>query len=50
VAELALDDVDRQTFARHLHGVRVPELMRSEPPPPAGAPSELAELGPYGAR
>jgi hypothetical protein len=31
VPELALDDEQRHAFARHLHRVRVSELMRSEP-------------------
>jgi hypothetical protein len=39
--ELALDDVDRDAFACELDGVRVPELVRSEPAPDAGVSGEL---------
>src|SRR5947208_1196730 len=31
VAELALDDDERHTFASHFDGVGVPQLMRGEP-------------------
>jgi hypothetical protein len=34
--ELALDDVDRDSFARELDGMRVPQLMGREPPPYTG--------------
>jgi hypothetical protein len=36
VSELALDDDQRDTFARHLDGVGVAELVRSESSPDAG--------------
>jgi hypothetical protein len=35
VAELALDDDERDAFARELDGMGVPELMRREAPPDA---------------
>ena len=36
MAELALDDDERDTFVRHLDRVGVPELMRRESAPDAG--------------
>jgi hypothetical protein len=36
VADLALDDDQRNAFAKHLHGVSVPELMRREAAANAG--------------
>jgi hypothetical protein len=39
--ELALDDVDRHSFARELDGMRVTQLMRSEPAPYPGVDGEL---------
>jgi hypothetical protein len=45
VAELALDDVDRDAFAREFDGVRVTELMRREPTPDPCVVGELAQLG-----
>src|ERR1700674_1600470 len=44
MAELALDDVDRDAFARELDRVRVPKLVRREPPPDPGVGGELAQL------
>ncbi len=43
--ELALDDVDRDPFARELDGMRVPQLMRREAPPHASVGGELAQFG-----
>ena len=40
-SELALDDVDRHSFARELDGMRVTQLMRSEPAPDPGVDGEL---------
>jgi hypothetical protein len=42
VPELALDDDRRDTFASHLDGVCVAELMRSEAPPDAGLRGDLS--------
>jgi hypothetical protein len=36
VPELALDDHERDAFMCHLHGVRVPELVRRESTSHAG--------------
>jgi hypothetical protein len=35
VPELALNDWERESLARHLDRVSVPQLMRREPPPDA---------------
>ncbi|MDX6410337.1 MAG: hypothetical protein QOE13_3408 [Gaiellaceae bacterium] len=43
MAELALDHVERDAFARHLDRVRVTELMRGEAAPDAGADGEAAQ-------
>ena len=43
--ELALDDVDRHTFAGELDGVRVTELMGREASSDAGLKCELAQFG-----
>jgi hypothetical protein len=40
VAELALDDVERHAFARHLDRVRVAKLMWGEAPAHASAHGE----------
>ena len=48
MAELALDDVDRHSFAGELDGVRVPQLMGREPPPDASVDRELAQFGSHG--
>ena len=45
MAELALDDVDRDSFAGELDGVRVAQLMGGEPPPHASVDGELAQFG-----
>ncbi len=45
MAELALDDVDRDPFAGELDGVGVAELVGREPPPDAGVSSQLAQFG-----
>ena len=42
--ELALDDVERHTFARKFDGVGVAQLVRSEAPPDASVGGEPAEL------
>jgi hypothetical protein len=39
VAELALDDVERHAFARHLDRVGMSELMRGEARPHTSTPS-----------
>ena len=50
MAELALDDVDRDPLPRELDGVRVPKLMRREPAPDPSLSGELAQLRPGRAR
>jgi hypothetical protein len=42
VPELALDDVHGHTFAREVDGVRVAQLVGSEPATDAGLGGELA--------
>ena len=42
--ELALDDVNRDSFARELDGVRVTELMGREPPPHTGVDRQLSKF------
>jgi hypothetical protein len=42
MTELALDHVQRHALARHLDGVRVPKLVRSEAPSHASLDGELA--------
>jgi hypothetical protein len=44
VSELALDDDQRDTFARHLDGVSVAKLVRREAPPYAGERRGVAQL------
>jgi hypothetical protein len=44
VAELALDDVERNALARELERMRVAQLMRREAAPDPGADREPAEL------
>ena len=43
--ELALDDRQRHPFAGHLDRMRMPELMRREPPPHPRHLCEATELG-----
>ena len=50
MAELALDDVDRHSFAGELDGMRVTQLMWSEPPSHAGVDGELTQFGSGGGR
>jgi hypothetical protein len=45
---LALDDVDRHSFARELDSMRVPELMGREAPPDASIDGELSLFGSRG--
>ncbi len=45
LAELALDDVDRHSFAGELDGARVTQLMGREPASDAGIDGELAQFG-----
>src|SRR3954451_12228722 len=45
VAELSLDDDQRDAFAGHLDGVRVAELMGCEAPPDTGLRGGVAQLG-----
>jgi hypothetical protein len=42
--ELALDDDQRHAFPRHFHCVRVPELMRREPPAHARGDRRVTQL------
>jgi hypothetical protein len=44
VSELAMDDDQRDTFARHLDGVGVAELVRRESSPDAGERRGVAQL------
>jgi hypothetical protein len=44
VAELALDDVERNALTRQLKRVRVAQLVRREAAPDPGAGGEPAEL------
>ena len=50
MSELALDDVDRYSFARQLDGVRMAQLMGSEPPADASVDGELTQFGSGGGR
>jgi hypothetical protein len=45
VAELALDDDQRDTLVGHLDGVRGAQLMRREAPPQAGGRGRPAQVG-----
>lgn len=45
VSELALDHDQRDPFACHLDGVRVPQLVRREPATHPGRECEVMELG-----
>jgi hypothetical protein len=45
VAELALNDDQRDAFARHLHRVRVAQLMRGEASPHTGPRGDAAQFG-----
>jgi hypothetical protein len=50
VAALTLDDDQRHAFAGELDGVRVPELVRRDPPTDAGrdgGPAQLRSGGPH---
>jgi hypothetical protein len=49
VAELALDDVDRDALTGEFDGVRMAQLMRREPTPDPCLTGELAQLGAGGA-
>lgn len=44
MAELSLDDHDRDSFAGHLDRVGVAELVRREPAPDAGRPGGVSQL------
>src|SRR5690242_2540563 len=48
VAKLALDDVERHAFARHLDGVGMSKLMWGKAPPNTGANGEPSQSGPAG--
>jgi hypothetical protein len=48
LAELALDDVQRNARAGELKGVRVAQLVRREPSSDAGPGSYPAELAAHG--
>ena len=50
VPELALDDRQRDAFVGHLDRVRMPQLVRREPPPHPGLCSEASQLGAGGGR
>ena len=50
MAELALDDDQRDTLARHLDGVGVAELVRRESSPDAGERHRVAQLFACGGR
>jgi hypothetical protein len=50
MSELALDDVDRHSFAGELDGMRVAQLIGREPPPDAGVDGERAQFGSSGGR
>ena len=50
MAELALDDVDRHSFACELDGMRVTQLMGREPTPHPGVYGERAQFGAGGGR
>jgi hypothetical protein len=45
VAELALDDVERNALTRELERVRAAQLVRRKAAPDSGAGGEPAELG-----
>jgi hypothetical protein len=45
VAELSLDDVERDALARHLHGMGVVQLMGREASADPGLDCELPERG-----
>ena len=50
VAELALDDVDRDALPREFDGMRVTKLVGREPTSDSSLTGELAQLGPGRAR
>src|SRR5215211_7529954 len=50
VAELALDDDQRDALVGHLDGVRVTQLMRCEASPYAGGRGSAAQVGAHGRR
>jgi hypothetical protein len=49
VAELALDQRQRDPFVQQLDRVRVAQLVRREPPPDSCLQRDLVELDPSGA-
>jgi hypothetical protein len=50
MAELALDDDQRDALVGHLDGVRVTELMRCEASPYAGGRGRSSQVGAHGRR
>ena len=48
MAELALDDVERHSFARHLDGMGVAQLVWREAPAHAGRAASSAQAGACG--
>jgi hypothetical protein len=50
VAELAFDDDERNPFASHFDGVRVPQLVRGKSAPHTGRRGDASELGAHGGR
>ncbi len=50
MTQLALDDVDRYAFAGKLDGMRMAQLMGSEPPADASVDGELTQFGSGGGR
>ena len=50
VAELALDQRQRDPLVQQLDGVRMAELMRREPPPDPGLDGRAMQLEPRGTR
>ena len=46
MAELALDQRQRDPFVQQLNGVRVAELMRREPPPDSRPERDAVQLDP----
>lgn len=49
MAELALDQRQRDPFVQQLDGVRVAQLVGREPPPDAGLEREVVKLDQSGA-
>jgi hypothetical protein len=50
VAELALDDGQRDALAGHLDGMCVTQLMGREAAPHAGGRASASQVGAYGCR